>query len=42
VLSDHVYPEVERVVAEHENYVVVEKLGIAGRVVKKRDPRAPD
>jgi hypothetical protein len=32
VLRDHVYPDVESVVAEHDGYVVVEKFGAAGEV----------
>jgi len=34
VLPAHVYPEVERVVAERDGYVVVEKLGVAGEVAE--------
>jgi hypothetical protein len=39
VLPGHVYPEVERVVVEHENYVVVEMLGIGATFVEEHDPR---
>jgi hypothetical protein len=36
----HVFPEVERVVEEHDGYVVVEKFGEAGRMATKLDPRS--
>jgi hypothetical protein len=32
VLVDHVIPEVERVVEEHPGFIVVEKVGTAGRI----------
>ena len=32
VLPDHVYPEIETIVAERGRYVVVEKFGAGGRV----------
>lgn len=34
VLPGHVIPDVERVVEEHGNYVVVEKLQVAGEVAE--------
>jgi hypothetical protein len=34
VLPGHVYPNVERVVAEREGYVVVEKVGAAGEIAE--------
>jgi 5-bromo-4-chloroindolyl phosphate hydrolysis protein len=39
VRPGHVYPEVERVVAEHEAYVVVEKVRKAAEVAAQADPR---
>jgi hypothetical protein len=36
----HVFPGVERVVEEHDGYVVVEKFGDAGRMATKLDPRS--
>jgi len=39
VLPGHVYGEVERVIDQHDGYVVVEKLGVAAEFVKQRDPR---
>ena len=32
VLPDHVFPEAEEVVGQEEGYVIVEKVGAAGRV----------
>ena len=37
VLSDHVYPEVERVVRQVDGYVVVEKFGVGGQVAEAAD-----
>ena len=34
VLSDHVYPEVERVVRQVDGYAVVEKHGLAGQIAE--------
>jgi hypothetical protein len=39
VLPGHVVPDVERVVEENERYAVVEKVGKAGEVSAKLDPR---
>jgi hypothetical protein len=39
VKSGHSQSEFERVVEEHEDYVVVEKFGDAGEVARKLDPR---
>jgi len=39
VRHGHVYPEVERVVAEHDEYVVVEKMRKAAEVAAQADPR---
>lgn len=36
----HFFPEDERVVEEHDGYVVVEKLGDAARMATKLDPRS--
>jgi hypothetical protein len=36
----HDYPEFERVIEDHERYVVVEKFGEAGDFVEKMDPRS--
>ena len=38
VLREHVLPDVERVVAESEGYVVVEKFGVAEVVVEAEAP----
>ena len=40
VVEDHVTPEIERVVAKVEGYVVVEKLGEAAEAAEAADPRA--
>ena len=40
VLPTHVCPEVERIAAEHDRYVVVEKEGEAAKVAARLDPRA--
>jgi hypothetical protein len=39
VLPGHVDFEVERVVAENDDYVVVEKLGVGAKFVEENDPR---
>jgi hypothetical protein len=39
VLPGHVYPEVERVVEDHDGYVVVEKLGAGATFAIEHDPR---
>lgn len=41
VLPEHVYLEVERVVDEHDGYVVVEKLGAGASFAVEHDPRVP-
>ena len=35
----HVFPELENVVERHERYWVLEKIGVAAEVAKRRDPR---
>jgi hypothetical protein len=40
MVPGHVDIELEQVVAEHDNYVVVEKDGLAGLVAHADDPRA--
>jgi hypothetical protein len=40
VKPGHDYPELERVVEEHDGYVVVEKFGEAAEVVRSADPRS--
>ena len=39
VLPGHVYPDLERVVAELDGYVVLEKFGFAGDLAEALDPR---
>ena len=39
VHPNHIYPEVERVVAENERYCTVEKLDNAGELAEALDPR---
>jgi hypothetical protein len=39
MVPGHQREEVERVVEEHADYVVVEKLGEAGEVAEETDPR---
>jgi hypothetical protein len=39
VLPEHVYPEVERVVAEPDGYAVVEKNEDLRRILERIDPR---
>jgi hypothetical protein len=36
----HLFLDIERVVEEHDGYVVVEKFGEAGRMAAKLDPRS--
>src|SRR5215210_3838117 len=36
----HVIPEVENVVERHERYWVVEKVGVAGELASRKDPRS--
>ena len=38
----HVSPEIEHVVEREGDHVVVEKLGVAGRVATRLDPRAAE
>jgi SpoU rRNA methylase family enzyme len=38
--EEHFFGEIERVVEEHDGYVVVEKFGDAGRMATKLDPRS--
>jgi hypothetical protein len=40
VLPGHVYPDVEEVVAEHDRYVIVSKLGVGAEIAVKTYPRA--
>ncbi|HKI22681.1 MAG TPA: hypothetical protein VKA24_04605 [Gaiellaceae bacterium] len=40
VLPGHVYPDVEDVVAEHDRYVIVSKLGVGAEIAEKTYPRA--
>jgi hypothetical protein len=40
VRPGHVHEELERVVEEHDTYVVVEKVGDAGAVAERNNPRA--
>ena len=42
VKPGHDYPEFERVVEEHEGYVVVEKFGEAAEIVRQADPRSKE
>lgn len=39
VLPGHVYPDVEEVVAEHDRYVIVSKLGVGAEIAEKTYPR---
>jgi hypothetical protein len=36
----HVVPEAEDVVERHERYWVVQKVGVAGELARRKDPRA--
>jgi hypothetical protein len=38
VLNDHVRPDIERVVAQHDGYTVVEKEGAAAEIAESTDP----
>ena len=40
IVPGHDIPEVEDVVELHGSYGVVEKIGLAGEVAERRDPRA--
>ena len=40
VLPGHVYPDVEEVVAEHDRYVIVSKLGVGAEIAENTYPRA--
>ena len=40
VIPDHVVPDIEQVLEEHENYWIVEKLGVGSYVAEALDPRA--
>jgi hypothetical protein len=39
VLPGHVYTEVEDVLAEHDRYVVVAKIGVGAEIAEENDPR---
>jgi hypothetical protein len=39
VLPRHVYPDVEVVVAEHDRYLIVSKLGVGAEIAEKTYPR---
>jgi hypothetical protein len=38
--QEHVHRDIERIVAKHTRFWVVEKLGTAAEVAKDRDPRS--
>jgi hypothetical protein len=38
--EQHLFLDIERVVEEHDGYLVVEKFGDAGRMATKLDPRS--
>ncbi len=40
IAAGHEDIEIEQVIAEHDDYVVVEKDGVAGLVAEEDDPRA--
>ena len=42
VLPTHVSPDVEQVIERHDEYVIVEKTGIAQDVAEALDPRSDD
>lgn len=42
VLPGHVFPEYETLVAEHDRYAIVEKLGVAKLISELSDPRDDD
>ena len=37
----HVFPDVERIAEQHDEYFVVEKYGEAGEAATRLDPRSP-
>lgn len=39
IVPGHESPMIERIVEQHETYVVVEKMGVAGAVADAADPR---
>ncbi len=41
VYPGHVFSNVERVVASHEHFVIVEKLNDSGEIAEELDPRTP-
>jgi hypothetical protein len=38
--DEHVVPEAENVTERHERYWVVEKIGVAGEIAERKNPRA--
>ncbi|MDX6568682.1 MAG: hypothetical protein QOH15_1260 [Gaiellales bacterium] len=40
VKRGHEVPDVEKTVEQHDGYLVVEKVGVAGEVARRYDPRA--
>jgi SpoU rRNA methylase family enzyme len=38
--SHHIFSDIERIVEEHDGYVVVEKFGEAGAMAARLDPRS--
>lgn len=40
VRPGHIYPEIERVTAENERFMVVEKFDKSGRIAEALDPRS--
>jgi len=42
VLAGHELLDIERVVARHDGYLVVEKVGHAGELAERTDPRQDD
>ncbi|MDQ3645853.1 MAG: hypothetical protein M3345_02845 [Actinomycetota bacterium] len=40
VLRDHDAPEIEKVVATYQAYIVVEKIGVGAEIVEELDPRS--
>jgi hypothetical protein len=40
VLAGHEQPEFERVVDQHGGCLIVEKIGVAGTIAERQDPRA--
>ena len=39
VVPGHEVPAIERIVEQHERYLVVEKTGVAGALAERADPR---